>query len=340
MAAISSKTASAAEPARVLPPPARGIRQDLDGLNDWELLAVVRSLPRSGERRAAACDLLVSRYRALVRSCVNQYSRGPEPAEDLMQVGYVGLLKAINNFDPAFGRGLVGYARPCILGEIKRHFRDKRWQVHVHRSLQDLVLEVREATRHLAQQLGRIPADAEVASHLGVRDAEIREARRAEQVLQPVSLDEPPGRYAGAASLIDLLGQEDPRMEHVLGMQAVATHWGELPARERQILVLRFYGDMTQVQIGQQLGLSQVQVSRLLTHALGYLRPRLLGLPEHASDAVRPKVFPPTSLARQVTRGGRHGQPRPDGELRPVRAVPAAGALSAVRSDGRQTRVT
>ncbi len=292
MAAISSKTAPARGPARVLAARAGGIRRDLAGLNDLELLAVVRSQPRSSEGRAVACDLLVSRYRPMVRSCVNQYSRGPEPAEDLMQVGYVGLLKAINNFDPAFGRGLAGYAMPCIVGELKRHFRDKRWQVHVQRSLQDLVLEVREATRHMAQQLGRMPADAELATHLGVGDADIREAWRAERVLQLVSLDQPLDGQAGGASLADILGQEDPRVEHMLGMQAVATHWGELPARERQILVLRFYGDMTQAQVGQQLGLSQMHVSRLLTHALGYLRPRVLGLPEREPGIGPPQCRP------------------------------------------------
>ena len=134
MAAISSKTASAAESVLVLPPAERRILEDLAVLDDRQLLGIVRTLPRSSERRAAACDLLVSRHRNVVWSCVQRFRRGPEPAEDLMQVGYVGLLKAINNFDPAFGRGLVAYAWPCITGEIKRHFRDKRWQVHVTRS--------------------------------------------------------------------------------------------------------------------------------------------------------------------------------------------------------------
>jgi RNA polymerase sigma factor (sigma-70 family) len=177
---------------------------------------------RSG-RRVAARDLLVSRHRGLVLSCVRQYSRGPELAEDLAQVGYVGLVKAINNFDPAFGCGLSSYARSYILGEIKRHFRDKRWQVNVDRSLQELVLQVREATGRLTQQLGRTPTDAELAGHLGVQ----------------------------------------------------------------KILILRFYGGMTQTQIGQQLGISQMQVSRLLARALGYLRPRVTGLPERPTDAAR-----------------------------------------------------
>jgi RNA polymerase sigma-B factor len=259
--------------------------QGLAGLDDRELLGILRSLPRSSERRAAACEVLVGRYRNLVRSCVRRYRRSPEPAQDLMQVGYVGLLKAINNFDPALGRSLIAYAQPYIIGELKRHFRDKGWQVHVERSMQELVLAVREAARQLSQQLGRLPGDAELASYLGVSDADIRKARRAELALRSWSLDEPLPGQDGAASLGDLLGEDDPQVEHMLGMRAVAAHWGELPGREQQILLMRFHGDMTQAQIGQQLGISQMHVSRLLAHALGYLRPRLLGLPERASGA-------------------------------------------------------
>jgi RNA polymerase sigma-B factor len=283
MAVFSSTTGSGGEPVRVPPVPAGWVLQGLAGLDDGELLGILRSLPRSSERRAAACELLVGRYRNLVRSCVHRYRRRAEPAQDLMQVGYVGLLKAINNFDPALGDSLIAYAHPYITGELKRHFRDKSWQVHVERSVQELVLAVRAAARQLTQQLGRLPADAELASYLGVSDADIRQARRAELVLRPWSLDEPLRGPDGATSLADLLGEDDPRVEHMLGMRAVAAHWGELPLRERQILRMRFHGDMTQAEIGQQLGISQMHVSRLLAHALGYLRPRLLGLPQQAS---------------------------------------------------------
>jgi RNA polymerase sigma-B factor len=319
--AISSKTAPAAEPVQVLLAPARRILQDLGGLDDRELLGIVGSLPRSSEWRAAACGLVVSRCRNMVRSCVQRYRRSSEPAEDLMQVGYVGLLKAINNFDPAFGRSLAAYAWPCFTGEIKRHFRDKSWLAHVQRPLKELVLEVREAIRQLTKQLGHLPADVELASHLGVSEADIRDARRAELVLQPMSLDELLGSQPGAESLADLLGGEDPQMEHMLGMQTVATHWGELPVRERKILLLRFYGDMTQAQVGQQLGISQMHVSRLLAHALGYLRPRLLGLPERASN-----VVPGTHL----TGAAAHRRPAPH---RSPASVPAAARPGARRRD-------
>jgi RNA polymerase sigma-B factor len=266
------------------PAPTAATLADLAGLDDRELLRIVRSQPPASARRAAACELLVSRHRHLVRSCVQRYKRSPEPAEDLMQVGYVGLLKAINNFDPDVGGSLAAYAQPCISGEIKRHFRDKRWQVHVERSMQELVLQVREATRQLTQQLGHQPADGELAGHLGISDDDLREARRADMVFQPASLDAPLAGGADAASLADVLGEEDPEVEHTLDMESVAAHWGELPRREQKILLLRFYGDMTQAEIGQQLGISQMHVSRLLAHALGHLRQRLLG-PDEAPAA-------------------------------------------------------
>ena len=269
----------------------------LAGLEDGELLGILRSLPRASERRGAACELLVSHHRQLVLWCVQRYRGSPEPVEDLIQVGYVGLLKAINNFDPAFGGSLAAYAQPCITGEIKRHFRDKRFLVHVKRSVQELILEARKATTQLTQDLGRVPTESDLARHLGVSGADLREAQRAELALRPSSLDAPVAARPGAASMADFLGEEDPAMEHMLGIHSVAVHWGELPGREQQILTLRFYGDMTQAQIGHQLGISQMHVSRLLAHSLGYLRLRLLGLPEH-SAAAQLRPLPRRAAAR------------------------------------------
>jgi RNA polymerase sigma-B factor len=291
---------AAAEHQPRVPDPAAGSGQDLSGLGDRELLALAGSLPRSSHRRAAALDLLVARYRNLVRSCVQRYSRSPKPAEDLMQVGYVGLLKAINNFDPAVGFSLAAYAGPCITGELKRHCRDKTWPLRVERQLQERVLELRQAEHLLAQQLGRVPTDCELAGDLGVGAADVREARQAELVLQPMSLDQPVRGQPDAASLSDLLGAEDPRLEHLLGMQAIATHWGELPVREQQIMVAYYYRGLTQTQIGQQLGVSQMQVSRLLARALSYLRPRLLGQPECATQAA-PDPAPASAGSRPPT---------------------------------------
>src|ERR1700721_112263 len=116
---------------------------------------------------------------------------GPAPPEDLMQVGYVGLLKAINNFDPSFGSSLSAYAAPCVSGEIKRHFRDKRWQVHVRRSAQELLLELRKATENLTHTLGRQPNDEELIERLGCTSADLLEARQADMVFSAYSLDAP-----------------------------------------------------------------------------------------------------------------------------------------------------
>src|SRR5579864_376581 len=139
---------------------------ELAQCDDAKLLELVHSLPRGSGLRELACETLVVRYQPLVRSCVQPFRNSPESQEELMQVGYVGLLKAINNFDPAVGNTLAGYAQPCVSGEIKRHFRDKRWHVHVKRSLQELRLELRRAKTELTQRLHRSPRADELARHL------------------------------------------------------------------------------------------------------------------------------------------------------------------------------
>jgi RNA polymerase sigma-B factor len=279
MAARSSGTVPAGNPVPALPaaPSGRAVREGMAGLDDLVLLRLVQSLPRGSERRMAACELLVSRYEGLVRSCVRPYVRSPVSAQDLMQVGYVGLLTAIGHFDPAAGASLAAYARPCVSGELKRYFRDKRWALRVKRPVQELVLQVRDATGPLTQQLGRTPADSDLARHLGVSGDEVRQARQAQAAFQPSSLDAPLAGQAATVTLADTLGQEDPRLDHMLGMNAVAAHWGELPPREQQILIMDFRGGMTQTQIAQRMSISQMHVSRLRAHALGHLRARLLG---------------------------------------------------------------
>ena len=297
MAAHSSAPVLAADPIPVpLAAPGWIVKEELAGLDDQALLGLVQSLPQASQRRAAACELLVTRYQGLVWSCVRPYRGSPVPIQDLMQVGYLGLLKAISHFDPAAGVRLAAYARPCISGELKRYFRDKRWAIRVERPVQELVLQVRDATGPLTQQLGRTPADSDLARHLGVSQDQLQRARQAQLAFQPFSLDMP---LAGqpTITLADALGEEDPRLEHMLGMRAVATHWRELPARERQILLMDFNDGMTQAQIGQQLCISQMHVSRLRTHALGYLRARLFG----------PEPRPVRRPARQPSLAGTAG---------------------------------
>ena len=199
-----------------------------------------------------------------------------------MQVGYVGLLKAINNYDPEVGDSLAAYAQPCVYGEIKRHFRDKRWQIHVRRSAQELLLDLRKASEELTHQLGRMPAEEELADRLGVTEDDMREAREADLVFSTYSLDAPVFDRDDPALLADMLGDDDPGVAHTIDMEAVSAHWDELPEREQRILVMRFYGNLTQTEIGDRLGISQMHVSRLMARALAHLRSRLLDLAEDA----------------------------------------------------------
>ena len=254
-----------------------------DEPDDYALVRLVQTLPRDSDEHDAACEQLIIRYQSLVRSCAQRYWQSPESQEELMQVGYVGLLKAINNFDPAVGGSLSAYAQPCISGEIKRHFRDKRWQVHVKRSTQELRAELRRARTELTQRLARSPRADELATHLGVSDADLRDAERADVVFQASSLDAPLPGAQDAGRLADLVGDEDPQLEHTLNIQAVWAHWEELPDRQQRLLTMRFYGNMSQSEIGERLGISQMHVSRLLAAALQYLRGRIVGPEPDAS---------------------------------------------------------
>jgi RNA polymerase sigma-B factor len=262
------------------PEPARAA--ELAELDDQELLRLIHDEPAGSRARARACEVLVKRYELLVSSCARRYQGTPESADELMQVGYVGLMKAINRFDPEVGTSLAPYALACVSGEIKRHFRDRRWQVRVKRSAQELVLEMRQAAADLAQQLQRTPTEGELASHMRVTVPELRAARSADLGFSAWSLDAPLSEEAEAGSLAELLGAEDPQMEHAVDMAALGAHWDELPKRQQRILLLRFYGNMTQAEIGQQLGLSQMHVSRLITQSLRFLRERMLGPDDEA----------------------------------------------------------
>jgi RNA polymerase sigma-B factor len=258
---------------------AQGARPDaLAERSDAELAELVQSLPVTSARRAAATEVLVKRYEFVVKDCVRRYRESPEPEEDLTQVGYVGLLKAISNFNPEVGTSLLAYAQPCVSGEIKRHFRDKRWQLHVKRSSQEMMLAVREARAGLSQELGRLPEDAEIARAIGVSTEDLAEAYQAEMVFHLRSLDAPAmSAESEAMSLGELIGEEDSGIEHTLDMDAVWTHLTDLPERQQRVLAMRFYGNMTQTEIGQRLGISQMHVSRLLAASLSHLRECLTG---------------------------------------------------------------
>ncbi len=252
---------------------------------DAELVGLVQSLPGGSTERESAYETLVARYRPMVRACVRRYQIPPELADELMQAGYLGLLKAISNFDPDVGANLPAYAQPCISGEIKRYFRDHRSQVRIQRPLQELRQEIRAATDTLTQQLGRAPQAAELAVHLDVSEAQVTEAQGASRAFRALSLDAPVADEDDGASLGELTGQDDPRLEHLVDIESVHAHWAELDDQSQLLLTLRFYGNMTQEQIGERLGVSQMQVSRLLRRALEYLHDRLTALPEPGTAA-------------------------------------------------------
>jgi RNA polymerase sigma-B factor len=257
------------------------VRDDpgLSRLTDAELA----NLLRDPERHDRACEALVSRYQSIVSSCARRYRLPAQHIEDLVQVGYVGLLKAINGFDPAVTPELGAYAQACVSGEIKRYFRDKRWPLRVRRADQELLLRARAVRADLVQELGRTPADAEVARRLEITVEELEAADGAAGAFAPASLDAEVGGNEGLA-LSDLLGQDDHDLERAVDREALAAHWGELPRREQRILTLRFYGNKSQSEVAQDVGCSQMHVSRLEARALRHLRQRLLSDDAGAPD--------------------------------------------------------
>ena len=217
----------------------------------------------------AAREELCERVLPLARDLAMRYTYTDEPLDDLVQVASLGLIKAIDRFDPERGTKFTSYAAPTILGELKRHFRDKGWSMHVPRELQERTLAVSRATETLSKELGRSPKVREVAEHLGCDVEQVLEAQEAAASYEAASLDAPATRDDGeSASLVDLLGDEDHAYELVEDRQAIATTWADLPEVERRVLELRFMHDLTQREIGERIGYSQMHVSRLLRRAL------------------------------------------------------------------------
>jgi RNA polymerase sigma-B factor len=217
----------------------------------------------------AAREELVERFLPLARDLALRYSYTDEPFDDLLQVASLGLIKAIDRFEPGRGTKFTSYAAPTILGELKRHFRDKGWSLHVPRDLQERTLAVSRETEALSKQLGRSPMVREVALALGCSVEEVLEAQEAAASYEAASLDAPAARDDDeSASLVDLLGQEDAAYDLVEDRHAIASTWQALPDVERKVLELRFMHDLTQREIGEQIGYSQMHVSRLLRRAL------------------------------------------------------------------------
>jgi RNA polymerase sigma-B factor len=222
-----------------------------------------------GRGDLAARDELVKRFLPLVRDLAKRYTYTDEPFDDLLQVASLGLIKAIDRFEPGRGTKFTSYAAPTILGELKRHFRDKGWALHVPRDLQERTLAVSRETELLSKKLGRSPKVREVAQALGCSVEEVLEAQEAAASYEAASLDAPTARDDDeAAPLVDMMGGEDSAYELVESRDAIASTWKALPEVERKVLELRFTRDLTQREIGEQIGYSQMHVSRLLRRAL------------------------------------------------------------------------
>jgi RNA polymerase sigma-B factor len=213
-------------------------------------------------------NVLVERYMPMARRLAARHRHSGEAREDLEQVAFVGLLKAIDRYDPALG-SFVGYAVPSIRGELKRHFRDKGWGVRVPRSLQERWLKVSAANELLSGRLGRSPKPRDIAEHTGFTEEEVLEALEASDVYSPRALDAPVTSDDGVGrTLGDSLGAEDGAFEMVEVAESVEPAFQALPERERQILRLRFVDDLTQSEIAERFDISQMHVSRLLRRSL------------------------------------------------------------------------
>jgi len=219
-----------------------------------------------------AREELVERFMGLARQVALRYRRQSEPLEDVMQVAALGLLKAIDRFDPDRGIAFSSFAVPTMLGEVKRHFRDKSWTVRPPRDLQELTLRVEQATTLLSTQLSRSPSVAELSEHLGVGDEEILEALEAGRARSATSLSAPRGDAEDGSTLGDLLGDEEDGFARAEERATLAKLFTELAPRERTVLTLRFRQDMTQAEIGEIVGVSQMQVSRIIRSSIERLR--------------------------------------------------------------------
>jgi RNA polymerase sigma-B factor len=217
----------------------------------------------------AAREELVHRFMPLARDLAMRYSYTDEPFDDLLQVASLGLLKAIDRFEPGRGSKFTSYAAPTILGELKRHFRDKGWAVHVPRDLQERTLLVSRERERLSKELGRSPTIKEIAASLGRSVEQVLEAAEAAGSYEAASLDAPVSREnEDTAPLIELIGHDDDSLALVGSREAMTHTWETLPDIEREVLRLRFTEDLTQREIGERVGYSQMHVSRLLRRAL------------------------------------------------------------------------
>ena len=239
------------------------------------LFAELRDGAGSDASRDGARDSLVHLHLPLVEHCARRFRNRGEPFDDLVQVGTIGLIKSIDRFDLERGVEFSTYATPTIIGEIKRYFRDKGWAIRVPRRLQELRMQIGAASAELTQSLGRSPTPRELAEVIGCTVEEIVEGIESSNAYSTLSLDASDDSDDGAGTMFDAIGVEDAGLEHVEIRESIKPLLDRLEPREKKILLLRFFKNMTQSQIAEEIGVSQMHVSRLLNRTLEQLRTSL-----------------------------------------------------------------
>ncbi|MGH2746628.1 MAG: SigB/SigF/SigG family RNA polymerase sigma factor [Actinomycetota bacterium] len=247
-------------------------------LDKDEVRALFRAYQEAGDEaeRAQYREKLVDQYIGLVEFLARRFRNRGEPLEDLVQVGTIGLLKAIDRFDLDREVEFSTYATPTVVGELKRHFRDKGWAVRVPRRLQELHLEVTKVVQRLGQELGRSPTVEEISDVTRASEEEVLEGLEIAQAYNFTSLDSPiDSDDSRSSSFLDQLGGEDEQLANLEYRASLAPEMAKLPEREQRIIYLRFFKGMTQSEIADRLGISQMHVSRLLNRTLTELRKAL-----------------------------------------------------------------
>ncbi|MCF7553340.1 SigB/SigF/SigG family RNA polymerase sigma factor [Pseudonocardia sp. WMMC193] len=239
------------------------------------LLSEYSGLAAEDPRRERLRDQLVTGFLPIAQHIARRFAHRGEPLDDLVQVATVGLINAVDRFSPDKGSDFFSFAVPTISGEVRRHFRDQGWSMRVPRRLKDMHVSINSAVSELSQQLGRAPKPTEIAERLDVPVADVLEGLEASEAYRSSSLDEMLSSEQGSATVGELVGEADAELDRVDYRQALRPVLAELAERERTIVMLRFFGNMTQTQIAEQVGISQMHVSRLLTQTLGRLRSRL-----------------------------------------------------------------
>ena len=235
--------------------------------------ALFREYRTTGDRQVR--NQLIDRHRWLAIHCAKRFADKGEPLDDLVQVGMLGVLKAVERFDPDYGAAFATFAVPTIVGELRRHFRDTTWAVHVPRRAKDLQHTIKVAVDELGQLLGRSPTVAEIAGHAGVRDEDVLDAIEAGRCYRKTPLETASDDATGAFVDIAALGEDDRGLDAVEATSTVEQMLTVLPPRERRIVELRYVQGYTQSRIAELVGVSQVQVSRLLRSSLAAMRDSL-----------------------------------------------------------------